>query len=157
MIEMLVVILIIGIIVNFVVVKLDTNNPQDELRTEATRFTSLMELASEEALLRSRLIGIAIKEDSYQFLLRTEMGWEPIAEDIFRDRKLPENIHFRLATEEVSESMLKSKKDTPDIVLLSSGEITPFELVISSHLIDDSFRVSGEETGTLRLDHVSRD
>ncbi len=157
MIEMLVVILIIGIIINFIVVKIDANNPLDQLKAEARRFTSLTELATEEALLRSALIGIAIEEHSYQFLLFTESDWEPIQEDIFRERKLPEDIHLRLVIEDVMESMLTQENDTPDIILLPSGEITPFELEISSQLIDDSYRVGGDETGTLHLDHVSRE
>ena len=157
MIEMLVVILIIGIIVNLVAVNLGGNRPLEELETEVRRFTSLTELALEEALLRSEIIGIAVKEDAYHFLLRAEKSWEPIDDNLFRDRKLPESLRLKLVSETVSQVSTEQDKGTPDIVLLSSGELTPFELEFSSLLIDDSFRITGEATGSLSLKHVAED
>lgn len=156
MIEVLVVILIIGIIINFVVISIRGNSPTDVLKVEARRFISLMELASEEALLRSELVGVVIEEDAYHFLIRDLENWELNQESIFRKRELPENIHFKLLTEQPAESNVKkdTEAQTPDIVLLSSGEITPFELKVSSDLTDDFFRISGIETGNLQLDHV---
>lgn len=157
MIEMLVVILIIGIIVNLVAVKLDGNGPLEEVETEVRRFTSLVKLAEEEALLRSQTIGIAVDEDAYHFLRRVENGWEPIADNLFRNRKLPESLRLKLLTEIAAQSMQDEAKDSPDIVLLSSGEMTPFELVFSSSLIEDNFRVTGEATGSLSFEHVSEE
>jgi general secretion pathway protein H len=155
MIEMLVVILIIGIIVNLITVNFRGNRPLEELETEVRRFTSLTELALEEALLRSEIIGIAIKEDAYRFLLREQQGWEPIDDNLFRDRKLPESLRLKLVTEAVFQSVPEQAQNAPDIVLLSSGELTPFELEFTSSLIDDSFRLTGEVTGSLSLEHVT--
>lgn len=161
MIEVLVVILIIGIIINFAVISIRGNSPTDVLKAEARRFTSLVELALEEALLRSELVGIVIEEDAYHFLVRDQESWEPNQESIFRKRELPENIRFEIITEQPAESNMDINKNkdteaqTPDIVLLSSGEITPFELKVSSDLTDDFFRINGTETGSLQLDHVA--
>jgi general secretion pathway protein H len=112
-------------------------------------------LALEEALLRSEIIGIAIKEDAYRFLLREQQGWEPIDDNLFRDRKLPESLRLKLVTEAVFQSVPEQAQNAPDIVLLSSGELTPFELEFTSSLIDDSFRLTGEVTGSLSLEHVT--
>jgi general secretion pathway protein H len=155
MIEMLVVILIIGIIVNLVAVNLGGNRPLEQLETEVRRFTSLTELALEEALLRSEIIGIAIEADAYHFLLRVENSWEPIDDNLFRDRRLPESLRLKLTTEAETQGKLDEETEgVPDIVLLSSGELTPFELEFSSSLIEDSFRITGEATGSLSLQHV---
>jgi general secretion pathway protein H len=157
MIEMLVVILIIGIIVNLVAVNFSGNRSLEELETEVRRFVSLTELAQEEALLRSEIIGIAIEEDVYHFLRRVENGWEPIDDKLFRDRKLAESLRLKLAMAEDFQGMDmdEQEKETPDIVLLSSGELTPFELEFSSSLIEDSFRITGEANGSLTLQHVT--
>lgn len=157
MIEVLVVMLIIGIIVNFIALKLDVNNPLDELKTEARRFVSLAELASEEALLRSGTIGITVEDNSYHFSLRVADGWEPLQENIFRERNLPETLRFKLAEEPRSGTLLRQENEAPDILFLASGEMTPFELEISSLLTDDSYHITGDETGSLSMDHVARD
>lgn len=154
MIEVLVVILIIGIIINFVVISLDINNPSDALKAEARRLSSLIELASEEALLRSELIGIAIDENTYEFLSRGETNWVPIEDSVFRKRTLPENMHIELLTEQTAEERNQTESPRPDIVLLTSGEMTPFEIKVSSDFTEDYFRINGAETGTLALDHV---
>jgi general secretion pathway protein H len=154
LIELLVVILIIGIIINLAVVSMRSESPSDLLRTEAKRLSSLIGLASEEALLRSELIGVLVEEDSYRFVRREADSWLPIEENLFRQRKLPEAISFRLLSENPVPKALKEEKQTPDIVLLSSGEMTPFELKISSQLTEDFFRLTGVETGELKLDHV---
>ena len=154
MIEMLVVILIIGIIVNLVAVNLGGNRSLEELETEVRRFYSLTELALEQALLSSEIIGIAVEDDAYHFLLRTENRWEPMDDNLFRDRKLPESLRLKLATEVPTRDSSKQAEKTPDIVLLSSGELTPFELLFSSSLIEDRFRITGEATGNLSLEHI---
>ncbi len=154
MVEILVVILIIGIIINFAVISLDINNPSDKLKTEARRLTSLIELAAEEALLRSELIGIAIDENTYEFLSLEQANWESIQDTVFRKRTLPDDMGFELLTEQAKEDSTQTEMKRPDVVLLTSGEMTPFEIKLSSVLTDDYFRIRGAETGVLELDHV---
>ena len=156
MIELMVVILIIGILINFIAVRIDSNNPLEELSTEVNRFLSLIKLASEEALIRSELIGVAIAQDSYFFLVREENTWLPIEDNVFRERHLPDNISIKVNTEQVSSNSQVSV-DTPDIILFSSGEMTPFELEISSLLISDIYRITGTEAGDLTSNHVTKD
>ena len=154
LIEVLVVILIIGIIINFVAISLGGRGPTETLKTEARRLVSLIELAAEEALLNSELIGIVVDEDSYQFLVREGESWMPSEETVFRKRNLPEGIRFKLITEYKPAQKERAGSPTPDIVLLSSGELTPFEIKVSTDLTEDFFRITGTETGTLSLDHV---
>lgn len=156
MIEVMVVILIIGIIINFAVISLDIHNPADELKTEARRLASIMELASEEALLRSELIGIAIDENNYEFFTFEEEKWIPIEDSVFRSRTLPEEMSLELLTEQAMDGQNTDESILPGIVFMMSGEMTPFEIKISSPLIDDYFRLLGSETGVLELDHVTQ-
>jgi general secretion pathway protein H len=155
MIEMLVVILIIGIIVNLVAVNLGGNRSLDQLETEVQRFRSLTELALEEALLRTEIIGIEVEDDAYRFMRRADKTWETIDDNLFRDRNLPESLRLKLATEATTTYGSKQTDKTPDIILLPSGELTPFELVFSSSVIDDRFRITGEATGKLSLEHIT--
>ena len=158
MIELLVVMLIIGILINFIAVNINRNTPLEELKTEADRFISLARLASEEALIRSELIGISISNDSYHFLYRGEKEWFPIDDNVFRERTLPKNINIEVNTDKMNgNSMQDTQQDLPNIIFFASGEMTPFELIFSSQVILDFYRINGAETGELTVNHVLKD
>jgi general secretion pathway protein H len=153
LIEVMVVIVIIGVLINFVTISIGRNSPQDQLKTEAERLSSLIGLASEEALLRSAVIGVDISEDEYSFLRLEEGVWQAMDDNLFRARQLPEGMEFKIAsTQLVGED---EEEDIPEIILLNSGEMTPFELKLSSDRIESYYRLTGDEMGERTLDHVS--
>jgi general secretion pathway protein H len=153
LIEVMVVVVIIGVLINFTVLSLRSHSPLDQLNEESQRLKSLIEIASEEALLRSSLIGVDISEAGYGFLRLEEETWQPVDDTLLRNRELPQEVRISLTL--VQPSGDDKEKRTPEIILLNSGEITPFDLKISSLLIDDYYRLSGDETGELILDRIS--
>jgi general secretion pathway protein H len=175
LIEMMVVVVIIGIMINYAVLSFGSHSPSEQLNTEATRLKSLIEVAEEEALMRSSLIGVDILEDGYGFLSQVEGEWQPVDDNLFRNRKLPDDVRMTLISglptgddknqpsddsknQPTGDDEKKGKKKrTPKIILLNSGEITPFELKITSLTSDDYYRLTGSETGELTLDKVSSD
>jgi general secretion pathway protein H len=154
LIEVMVVVIIIGVLINFVTISFGRNSPQDQLKTEADRLSSLIGLASEEALLRSMLIGVDIGEEEYGFMRLEEGNWIPIDDNLFRTRELPEGMRLLsiASTQQIGED---EEEDLPEIILLNSGEMTPFELKLSSDRIDSYYRLTGNEMGERKLDHVS--
>ncbi len=153
LIEVMVVVVIIGILINFAVLSLRSISPADKLGEEAQRLKSLLQVASEEALLRSRFIGVDITETGYGFLTLEEELWQPVDDHLLRSRELPDDVRLKVTTAVPPSD--DGEKRTPEIILLNSGEITPFDLKLSSSLTDDYFRLSGDETGELILDRVS--
>ncbi len=153
LIEVMVVVVIIGILINFAVLSLRSHSPADQLNEEAHRLQSLLQIASEEALLRSSFIGVDITETGYGFLRLEEETWRPVDDTLFRNRELPEEVQISVTTGQPPGD--DEEKRTPEIILLNSGEITPFDLKISSIHSDDYFRLSGDETGELSLERIS--
>ena len=153
LIEVMVVVVIIGILINFAVLSLRSHSPLDQLNDEARRLESLLRIAGEEALLRSSFIGVDVTETGYGFLRLEDETWQPVDDTLFRDRELPEEIAITLDTSQPTSD--DEDQRTPEIILLNSGEITPFELKISSVHSDDFFRLSGNENGELTLEHVA--
>jgi general secretion pathway protein H len=153
LIEVMVVVVIIGVLINLTVLSLRSRSPADQLNEESQRLKSLIEIASEEALLRSSLIGVDISETGYGFLRLEKETWQPVNDTLLRNRELPEEVHISLTLAQPPSD--DEEKRTPEIILLNSGEITPFDLKISSIHIDDYYRLSGDETGELTLDRVS--
>jgi general secretion pathway protein H len=154
LIEVMVVIVIIGILINFVTLSMGRNSPQDQLKTEAQRLSSLIGLASEEALLRSALIGVDIGEEEYSFVRLEEGTWQPMDDNLFRARQLPAGMEFTIASSQ-QEGEDDEEENIPEIILLNSGEMTPFELKLSSDHIESYYRLTGDEMGERALDYVS--
>jgi general secretion pathway protein H len=152
LIEVMVVVVIIAVLINFAVLTMGKSTYTDQLKEEAERFNSLVELASEEAMLRSVVIGVDITEESYSFLkLDEEKKWEAVSDNLFRERTLPETVE--LSIEVALPEGDEEEKRTPEIILLNSGEMTPFELKISSQEIDSYYLLTGNEIGELTLKH----
>jgi len=155
LIEVMVVVVIIAIIINVAVLSFGNNPHADQLDKESTRLRSLIEIAGEEALLRSAFIGVDIAEQSYGFLRLVEGEWQPLDDDLFRERNLPDELKLAIVSSQHTSDEEGEKKRTPEIILLNSGEMTPFDLKITSRESEDYYRLSGSETGELSLNHVT--
>jgi general secretion pathway protein H len=131
--EVLVVLVIISVIIGFAVLSIDTG--PEELRREGSRIASLLELASEEAVMNGRECRMVLRRHGYSFELLRDGKWQSAEDELFRPRQLPNDISLQLFLEN-QEVMLNDEAD-PDaaksgaLLLLSSGEITPFELTVS--------------------------
>ncbi|HEX7047499.1 MAG TPA: type II secretion system minor pseudopilin GspH [Gammaproteobacteria bacterium] len=143
--EILIVVVLIAILtaaaintINFVVDDADAE-------TEARRVAALAGLAAEEALLTGREYGMRIDDESLQFLIFDDVTrqWQPLTEDnIFHPRPVPESLDFDLVLEgqaitlgDDSEEETGTDEDDlpepPQVMFLSSGQITPFTLTVS--------------------------
>ena len=155
LVEVMVVVVIIGILINFTVLSLRSHSPLDQLKEESERFMSLIRVASEEALLRSRFIGVDVTETGYGFLRLEEETWHPVNDTLFRNRELPEDMSISLTMARPPGDDDDEEKRTPEIILLNSGELTPFDLKLSTLHSDDYYRLIGSETGELTLVKIS--
>jgi general secretion pathway protein H len=131
--EVLVVLVIISIIISFASMSFDT--APEKLDHEGKRLTALMKLASEEAIMNSREYRVVFTLHSYAFAKLGNGEWLELGEGVFRPRKLPEDFSFdiTLANEPIKLGVDNDDKtkNRAAIMFLSSGEVTPFELVIN--------------------------
>lgn len=178
LIELLVVIVLIGIILSMATLAITTGSPKERLQTEAKRFAALLQLAQDDALLNATEFGIALTENSYQFVISTDEGWQPVHNNnSLRKRTLPVDMELKLELD-FQEASIKSsiskvgvvskvddiekfesekeEKYKPHIYLLSSGEIAPsFILIFLIPDTDISFSVQGIEDGSLKIKYHS--
>ena len=138
LIELLVTIAIIAVITSMSLILF--NPPLDQrLKNESSALQSLIQMASDEAVLQGREIGIEFIHRGYRFL-----DFDPFLEiwnareddNIFRERYFSEEIDFGIKLEN-NEIEIKKKKETklqslvPHIILFSSGEISPFFITLA--------------------------
>ncbi len=135
LIEILVVAMIIGVISVAAVLSLSAGGRDRALEQEGRRLVALLELASEEAVMQGRELAFEAFRDSYRFhAYQPEADdWSLLEEDMhLGHRTLPEGLTLLLDLEGRPANLLPAPAETPrpQIMLLSSGEFTPFRLEI---------------------------
>lgn len=156
--EVLVVLVIIGISIGFVTLTVDTR--QEDIEEVVNRFGALVKLASEEAVLQSREYAVQVTPTGYFFLVPGEQGFRALeGDDILRARRFPEDLSLSLLImgesvelrEQESEAE-KAEEAPPRIYLLSSGEVTPFELRVEDLHSELELLVTATVTGNVSIE-----
>ena len=153
LIELLVVIVIVGIVSAVALLSFGILGDDRNLQREARRMGSLIELANDEATMQGRDYGLEIMQSGYRFVEHdpfTEQWHEIIGDETLRPRQLEEQMEFELFLEGrrilLEEDAAVTERDEdedendtnrsliedyiPHVLILSSGDITPFELRI---------------------------
>ncbi len=163
LIEIMVVVVIIGTIVSFAVLGL-TMGRDDTVEREARRLHQVLELVSEAALLEAREFGLILEPDGYRFTELDGDDWHGISESERRylnPHTLPDQVRLDAEVDGLpgDREPGASEDDRPGIMLLSSGEITPFRLRLSDRDpgSDERYIVRGDLTGRLQLELPEED
>ncbi|MEM1264205.1 MAG: type II secretion system minor pseudopilin GspH [Pseudomonadota bacterium] len=184
LIEILVVLFIIGVITAFAIPQFLTVSDDRDLAREGRRLTALLTLAADEAALQGRELGIRFSRTQYAFydLDPDTRAWVELPGDgNLKPRALPEgrDFEFSLWVEndeleldfdlyEYQRDERPDEDDDPDdpenavvappphVVILSSGETTPFELFIADPYADMEVAVSADAWAAFEF-HVDTD
>ena len=134
LIELLVTLVIISIIISMATLSLG-NNEARQVQDTAGRLTALIELAKEEALFNGQEMGIAFWQGGYVFYRQENLQWVPIVDDNeFRPRDLPEGLWITVYLNGLDVDLPGNpeQRKRPQVFIMSSGEITPFEAKIGT-------------------------
>jgi general secretion pathway protein H len=155
--ELLIVVAIIGIFVGAAVLSMGVAGNDREMEREILRLRSLIGLVREEALMQGRDYGLFFSGSGYRFYLYDyqQRAWlAPADDNLLRERQLPEELALSLALEG-RDLVLRSRFDAemletprPQVAILSSGELTPFELSLQRSFRPGRMSLSAEADGT---------
>jgi general secretion pathway protein H len=158
--EVLVVVVIIGIIASMAAVSTRVLGGDHEMDQEAKRLVAILGQAREEAMLQGRDLGLRIDAAGYDFLLydgRNER-WDLAADDpLLRERTLPEGLEAALWLESRPVQMPSRAVPTertpaaPQVVLLASGDLVPFEVRLERAGTRELRAVHGRIEGTFEI------
>ena len=163
--EILVVIVIIGVIVTMATLSFGVLGADAQSEEEARRVWAVIRQAREEAELQAIDVAVFVGTSEYEFLRfdTRRNQWQPMVDDkLYAPRTLPEGLRFRLWMEG-REIVLKpglpdrSKKDEsekwpPQLTVLSSGDVVPFELQIERDGAPALWRMTSLADGDLRVE-----
>jgi general secretion pathway protein H len=167
--EIILVLALMGLVVSIISFNVFSADPKKGVEEETRRLQVLFDMASDYAVLNQKQLGLRIDDEaiSYEFVtLDEENKWVPIdSQPIFALKELPEFYALELFLDDLAWQSDDSLFDTrvfdeqlsvsdesveigneediepppPQILILSSGEHTPFELRI---LYDEPFAES---------------
>ncbi len=127
--ELLVVLVIFAMLTGTVVLGFTGADEEQNLRGMAERIGARVELARQYSLQRNREWGVFVERDGYRFAeLDVRQGqWVEQAYRPFIADGPTERIAFRVEIEGFDlEQLGVSEKELPNIIVFSSGEVTPF-------------------------------
>lgn len=141
--ELLVVVAIIGIIAGAVILSasvVGVSRYRDQYAEQETqRLRSIVDLLHEESLMQTRDYGVMFTETGYRFYVYDykTLKWTEVAGDkVLKQHALGPQLNLVLALDDRDVPLLPDfdskeiKNPEPQVMLLSSGEITPFRASI---------------------------
>jgi len=161
--ELMVVVAIIGVMAGALVLSIGIGNEERLQEQEADRLSGLIRLLREEALMQNRDFGLEITSTGYRFLQYdyVQLRWlPPLNERLFLDYTLPdEDLTLELALEgryiSLDSDFEEAPEDDPDpephLLVLASGELTPFEVEVRYLQNRGTYRLSAEIDGSLEV------
>jgi general secretion pathway protein H len=139
--EVMVVLVLIGIIFSFAVLSVSRNDQDEVMKRETRRLATLIDMANNEAVIRGQELAIHFTEDAYAFLVLQIEGWQELPDDpLLKPHKLPAGFSVRIEVEGDPPGLGKKDKEdkkaddtlTPQVYILSSGEMTPFSATLQA-------------------------
>ena len=171
--ELIVVMFIMAILVGVMAPSINFGNDSDRIEKASNRFKAVFDLASEYAMLNNHELGVIFKDDNYRFVAFDGQRWiDFTAEQYFEPSDHEEDIELELELEgliwaegnllnevtfEVEEDDNDEDKEmlSPQVFILSSGDITPFRLTftIEQEFGDPvHFQVTGDFTAPVAIE-----
>jgi general secretion pathway protein H len=178
LIEMVVVIVVIGVLASFASLGIGNRVNDDKLTNEAERLKAILQLASEEAEAKGVDIGVRFTQGGYRLLvLDSNRRWGDYENSgALRRRQYAIPLGLRLTVdgrpiplpkdltveEEAEDGLDRSarfhtreddaaRRITPQVLLLSSGEMTPFALDMDAPGLRSGYRLEADALGRLKL------
>ena len=158
--EVLVVLVIIGIITAMAVVSTGVLGADHQMDEEAQRLQAVLAQAREESMLDGRDVGLRVDRQGYDFLRYNGRvaAWEPVVDDtLLRERELPEglNASLRLEAREIEleprTAPTEDEPAQPQVLVLASGDVVPFEILLRRDGTEETRRIAGTIEGKFEV------
>lgn len=158
--EVLVVLVIIGIVTAMAVVSTGVLGADHQMDEEAQRLQAVLAQAREESMLDGRDVGLRVDRQGYDFLRYNGRvaAWEPVVDDtLLRERELPEglNASLRLEAREIEleprTAPTEDEPAQPQVLVLASGDVVPFEILLRRDGTEETRRIAGTIEGKFEV------
>jgi general secretion pathway protein H len=154
------VVAIIGLLVQAVALSWRSIGTDQELEQETGRLRGMIDLLNEEALMQSRDYGIMFTETGYRFYVfdYQRLQWvEPQADRLLQAHALRPLLSMALVLDgrevplEPDFESQDVENPEPQVMVLSSGEVTPFTVEMSRAGVAGRFELTAQLNGDVEV------
>lgn len=151
LIELMLVVLIIGLASAIVMMTVDDSKQKKSVKRAAYKMAALSGIALDKAVLTGREFGIVFDNDQYHFVELAEKRWQAVVDDVLTVQTLdnmtvsaeidgfewlPDQTDFSSSAfyddREIDRELDEEENPhIPQLLILSSGEMTPFKVTLS--------------------------
>jgi general secretion pathway protein H len=158
--ELLVVVAIIGLLAQAVALSWRALGNDQEIEQETGRLRSMIDLLHEEALMQTRDYGIMFTETGYRFYVfdYQQLEWvSPQGDRLLEPHNLPPLVSMALILDGREAPLAPDfesqdiENPEPQVMLLSSGELTPFTVEMTRAGIAGRFELTAELDGDVAV------
>lgn len=170
LIELLVVIMLLGIMISIGMLSTNLIGDDRGLKTQIVRLSSIVDIASDEAQMQGRDYGLEFMLGGYRFVEYDpflEVWNEVIGDDLLQAKSIDEGMEFELELEDRRIQLQAQAQETeqeedaddrdltddylPHVLIMSSGDISPFRIKIVRYSDNATAGLKMEPGGTLEL------
>ena len=149
--ELLVVVAIIAITISMLQLSVSVSDDDRELKRIGKDLGKLFHLLSQEAVFESRNYAVSVYDEGFVILEFKEGNWIETGEDFLQRFKLTKSQRSELYLDNELIDTAKKTEPPPHILILSSGEMTPFEWRISDTLTKSGIVLQGNLFGSVLM------
>jgi general secretion pathway protein H len=158
--ELLIVVAIIGLLVGAVTLSMGSLGNDRELEEETNRLRSFIDLLHEESLMQSRDYGVMFTATGYRFYVydyQLMMWVVPQTDRLLEEHTLRPQLSMSLLLDGRDVPLVRvfddedSEEPEPQVMVLSSGEVTPFTIEMQREGSDGRFELTTALNGELTL------
>jgi len=152
LIELLVVVLIIGVLTSLISLSISPGKPSPQ--RESRRFHEVLQAARQQAVLFNQELGMELRGNRYRVVQWRAQRWLPLDNDLFAEYTLPENLSQTLwldGLESETEADV-DERPQPQILLFSTGEVTPFGWTLEDPAENMQWRLAANPLGEFELE-----
>jgi prepilin-type N-terminal cleavage/methylation domain-containing protein len=149
--ELLIVVAIIAISFTLVQLAPGLGDENRDLKRVGKDLGKMFRLLNQEAVFENRNYAISVRDHGFVVLEFADGAWSETGDSFYRRIKLTETQRSKLLIEDLVVDTSDKKKNQPHILILSSGEMTPFEWHIEDTLTHSGIVLEGNMLGSVLM------
>jgi len=152
LVELLVVVVLVATLMGTVILGFTGADTEQRLKGNAEQLAYAIEMARQFALQRNREWGLYVEPDAIEFAEfdPEQDDWITQTDRPFGSVAVMDNVTLRVESAELGDLPSAERDRLPEIIIFSSGEVTPFTV----HL-EPEWQTAGWEVGSDGLSRVS--
>jgi len=150
--EMLIVVIIITVSTSVILLSSSLGRDSNELKVLGSDMSKLVQLLYQEAIFENRNFAISLNHVGYQVLEYNGQSWDASDQSLFRKIRLNESQVSTLVVESLVVKSVDKEELTPHILILASGEMSPFEWTIKDKPTKSAIILMGDLLGRVQME-----